>query len=590
MRVRMPFVMVGVALVVGAPIAQAGSISRDLGGTETITADVSDASVRTTIELEVRTDDPGAGTNPRRVWSAAVFGPPSGILGRGIDGQGCSAGGLAGSPTKSFGACERPLPFGQSFAPVFALNCPLHAATTVFLPRAVAGARLNDRMSVSCSDKDDVVHGDGAPGPLSVGLDVGDDRYISGLGREAFPEDIRDQLRRENQPPGGVNVSGGIGDDTLSGAPGNLPIVEVLGGGPGDDTITDADHAIGGDGDDDIRLGKEADGDDGNDRITDVTTARGGAGSDRIASAVRVSTLDGGLGNDVLSGSQVKLMAGGAGDDRLTVSGVSRDFILPTTPTARGDAGDDTLTLGAQPMESSTTVNGGLGSDLLSLEARTADQSVTVDGEANDGTRGEQLNVIGFDRFRLGAGDDFFFSFTDDAPDQVDGGPGDDRILPGDGPDLLIGGAGVDTLNGGAGDDTFLAQDGERDTITCASGSDAVTADLADAPTGRISGCETVRTSPRGEPLPASIARGATVRRGRVHLGLRCPAHRSTCRGTVSVRRAARVVGRAAFAVPAGGERRVAVAVAGTTSALTAALTERGRTGLRRSTTLLRPR
>lgn len=583
---RLVLLALGPALLF-ADGADAGSIGRDIGGNETITADVSDATVRSRIDLEARTDDPGPGSSRFRVWSVTVTGPPKGTLGRGDDGQGCSASGF-GSDV-SFGSCRRPLPFAPSTFPVFHFVGPLHAPTEVFLPRALPGARANDRALISTGDKNDIVHGDAAPGPVLIGLDAGADVYESGLTRDPFPAAVQDQLAAEGIPPGGVSVGGGPGDDQLNGAVGSTGNTEVLSGGSGDDRIIDADQAIGGEGNDDIRRSVRADGGEGLDTLTDVVLATGGASGDHITNTAVTGRADGGPGEDTITARQSFGIVGGPDDDQITAGKLVRDGFDPLPPTIRGDGGDDRVTLGPERLPVPSIVNGGTGADLLVLSARSRDLSITVDGEPNDGEDGEGLNVIGFDQFRLGSGDDFFFSFRDAGNDQVDGGAGADRILPGDGPDLLIGGPGRDTLNGGAGNDIFLAQDGERDAITCASGTDTVTADLADAPDGTITGCEQVRTSPRGEPLAAGIARRATRGKGVVLLSLRCPGRRPACRGTVAVRRAGRTLGRAGFAVPSGKTDVVGVPVGASAArtGLSATLTERGRRGTRRSTTLL---
>jgi Ca2+-binding RTX toxin-like protein len=57
-------------------------------------------------------------------------------------------------------------------------------------------------------------------------------------------------------------------------------------------------------------------------------------------------------------------------------------------------------------------------------------------------------------------------------PNEIGGGPGNDR---------LVGGAGRDKLLGGDGDDIHDADDGVRDSVTCGNGFDSVVRDPFDA-------------------------------------------------------------------------------------------------------------
>jgi hypothetical protein len=231
--------------------------------------------------------------------------------------------------------------------------------------------------------------------------------------------------------------------------------------------------------------------------------------------------------------------------------------------------------------------NGNTGKDHINFFRRTRDLSITVDGQPNDGEPGEGANVIGFDVFTLGRGDDFFFSFADAQPDEVRAGFGDDRLLTGDGDDVLEGASGADTMNGGRGDDTFRAQDGTRDSITCSTGVDTVDADLQDAPGGKITGCEEVRTSPHGEPQPAAISPRAKLARRGVDLTLHCDGKRPACRGEVRLRRGRSNVGTQSFSIRSGRTVTVSVAVDDSTTldGLIAELTERGKRGTRRTIT-----
>jgi Ca2+-binding RTX toxin-like protein len=249
-------------------------------------------------------------------------------------------------------------------------------------------------------------------------------------------------------------------------------------GGPGPDLLTGPRNGIGsatldgGDGDDDLRSEESAD------------TLLGGAGSDKLAA---------GKGADVLHG--------GDGDDLL------RD--------------DD----GATP--ASDLIDGGPGSDLLDAyrdgdPALAPPVDILLDGVANDGPPGNNDNIVGVERFDVGAisrfaGDDTDNTFyapekgraatlagaggsdtlvaTDASGDAVDGGPGDDTLTGGFGDDKITGGPGRDQIAGdrqarcnelhcdfmdGFGNDTIDVRDGEVDSVQCGPGTDSVRADAID--------------------------------------------------------------------------------------------------------------
>lgn len=159
---------------------------------------------------------------------------------------------------------------------------------------------------------------------------------------------------------------------------------------------------------------------------------RGDFGDDTIdlsgltATGISVS-VDGGLGNDTLLGSNFLAMSlvGGAGDDTL-VAGNAGDFL---------DGGSD-----------NDSLVGGTGSDEL------------AGGAGNDILTGG----LGADRADGGAGDD-----------TIEGGDGDDNLVGGDGNDILRGGIGDDFLDGSAGDDILTGAAGD-DTLLGAQGNDTL--------------------------------------------------------------------------------------------------------------------
>jgi hypothetical protein len=117
-----------------------------------------------------------------------------------------------------------------------------------------------------------------------------------------------------------IEVDGGFGDDSLSGAG-----VDgyVANGGPGDDTIDKLDTNSG---------PIDVDGNSGDDIISTTGTVgagsiRGGFGADRITLAGRFTfaTVDGGPGRDVITGASTVLptVFGGFGNDTIDLPGAA---------------------------------------------------------------------------------------------------------------------------------------------------------------------------------------------------------------------------------------------------------------------------
>ena len=193
-----------------------------------------------------------------------------------------------------------------------------------------------------------------------------------------------------------------------------------------------------------------------------IASITAGDGDDTVAGPA--ATVDGGAGNDELSGAQVQI--GGPGDDKLTGSdtgsllqgGLGRDTING------GKANDtilDDVDAGVQDV-----VDGGDGVDTMSYAGRKTGVVVSLQqplaGE-------DQLSSI--EDLRGGDGAD---TLTGDAgPNTLDGSAGRDALAGGDGPDTLAGGDGTDQLDGGAGDDRLNGgEDKARDRIACGDGTD----------------------------------------------------------------------------------------------------------------------
>ena len=258
----------------------------------------------------------------------------------------------------------------------------------------------------------------------------------------------------------------------------------------------------------------------------------GGPGNDSLSANYDVDnqvTLDGGEGDDVLSGMQfADILLGGPGKD--TLEGNGGDDVL------RGGEGNDWLEPDTYPdVVGDDVVDGGPGYDAVQDWASMTEDpafaiSVTLDGRANDGREGEADNVTDVERFSAIAPGHYGLGETDDSIDlpnygtshidgnagndtitgndgteTIDGGPGDDRLEGGYGHDVITGGPGKDTIFGDEtssrcsylddscsvvpyGNDTIYARDGQPDMIDCGVGVDRAVVDAVDT----VSNCEKV--------------------------------------------------------------------------------------------------
>lgn len=166
--------------------------------------------------------------------------------------------------------------------------------------------------------------------------------------------------------PGDDTILGLAGDDTLRGHRGN----DLLDGGAGDDSLGGGDghdRLEGGDGDDRISGGAGPDGILGGDG---ADTAAGNAGDDRILGNDGDDRLFGGDGNDTIFGNRGDdLLRGMDGDDRLS-GGPGRDTI-------DGGAGDDVIA----GEGGSDRLTGGPGADTFVLTQRGRADLITDIGD-----------------------------------------------------------------------------------------------------------------------------------------------------------------------------------------------------------------
>jgi Ca2+-binding RTX toxin-like protein len=255
-----------------------------------------------------------------------------------------------------------------------------------------------------------------------------------------------------------ITVWGNDGDDRVEvgnhfgGSPTSSPVYvrAVLNGGIGNDTLTGTDFA------DEMRGGE------GNDLLF------GQAGDDVMDGGAASDLMYGGEGDDILSGD--------VGNDTIE-GGMGRDWV-------RGDAGNDFLmadTWYPTPYSGNDTLEGGANDDSLFGGAGNDflygnDGNDVVHGNAgydficgnagNDQLFGDDGNDFVY------GGDQYAWLYTaqksqtvyGDDRDQLFGGYGDDRLWGGWGSDMLNGGSGADALDGGLGADVIYFSIRDRDT------------------------------------------------------------------------------------------------------------------------------
>lgn len=260
------------------------------------------------------------------------------------------------------------------------------------------------------------------------------------------------------------NLTGGDGDDDLFGD----VDPNVLDGGGGDDALAGG-QGVGPDGTD--RFIGGTDGTPGgqhfefedlvtyftraDDITANLTTERGGAAGEQDRIDVTVERINGGNGDDTLTGDlEANRLEGAAGDDMLA-GGM-----------ATGPDGADIFVGGAQ----------GPAGDTVTYESRDDDVGADLGGGADD-VDGDNISSD---------------------IDNLTGGDGDDS-LTGDGdPNTITGGAGGDILSSLANADRIEARDGFPDLIDCGTEADAAVID--EGTVDSQAGCETLDQPPLQPP------------------------------------------------------------------------------------------
>ncbi|HEY1593804.1 MAG TPA: calcium-binding protein [Thermoleophilaceae bacterium] len=408
-----------------------------------------------------------------------------------------------------------------------------------------------------------------------------------------------------------ATIDGGAGDDVLTGADTNDSLIggdgndrligakgtDGMSGGAGNDTLVwnngdGSDTMDGGDGNDTAEVnGSPTQGDvfamapdQGAGQIkfqrtnlgtftlhttTEHFQVNGLGGDDSLTSAdgVGVRTLlsvDGGAGNDTISGSDgPDLIQGGEGNDVLS-GGAGDDRIVGDrgADTMNGGAGDDTLVWNNG--DGTDVMNGDDGRDDIEVNGSpTAGDVFTVDP---NGTRIKfaRTNLVPFtldigssetmhanglggdDTITDGDVGDFSVTAAGGAGnDTLTGGGASETFLGGSGNDTITAGGGLDVVSGDDGDDQVNIRDNTADVATGGAGNDSVVADAAgvDVIDGFENVDQTQVVAPAAPPAidnttrPVRIAGGTLhVSKGHVSVRVSCPANSSgNCTGSLAL-------------------------------------------------------
>lgn len=253
---------------------------------------------------------------------------------------------------------------------------------------------------------------------------------------------------------------------------------ENVSGGSGDDTLTGSDGA------------NSIDGDAGNDTI------RAGGGADIV---------NGGGGNDVIETGAGEFLVGeslngGADTDRLSIlTSVYVDFaaglVVNIEELQFSDGGGYVGFTGSQIGGTSLlmTVIGGAGADAVLVSGTQVDLSAVTfinwdafsDFVQINGTAGDDVltGSAVFDALHGSSGNDTLSGGGDD--DFLSGGSGDDILSGGTGDDEIHGDQGADTMSGGGGNDRFVFRSASDirfgESIDGGAGSDDVIAVYSDS-------------------------------------------------------------------------------------------------------------
>ena len=258
------------------------------------------------------------------------------------------------------------------------------------------------------------------------------------------------------------NVTGGLGDDTITGDA-NANVIEggsgndTLDGGAGIDTVAfTGSTAV------TVNLAAGTATGQGNDTIVNFENVRTGSGNDTVTGDGNDNVFFDGGGNDIYNGA--------GGIDTIDYSNIASAVSVnlnTTTAQTVSTVNSDTITNIENVVGSLTAANTLIGNALANTLTGGAGID-TIQGNAGNDT------IFG------GAGNDILLGGTtgaldDGSADILDGGDGSDYLSGGQGNDILRGGAGDDTLVGGVGNTArqyFTGVDAGNDTYDGGDGTD----------------------------------------------------------------------------------------------------------------------
>jgi hypothetical protein len=315
----------------------------------------------------------------------------------------------------------------------------------------ITGSGIDEITAHGNGGGDDIsgLGGRGTGGPAQLAMHVYGDELGDTLAGGAAADDL-------HGGPGGDGLEGGLGTDYLD-------------GGTDIDAVT-YEHAPAG-----VQVALDS---------TKPLQQTGGAGTDHLlgfehlTGSARADQLSSVLGNGTVDG--------GAGDDRVTGSG--------TTETLFGGEGDDLIDPGWE-VTAHDVVVGGPGFDTVTYARAPKATDVNL------------ATGFGNPRDGVGVGDDF------QSIEAAVGSPFGDLLEGGSAANMFDGLGGADQINARGGDDRVRARDGVSDTVDCGDGGDSV---IADARTmDSLIGCETADVLPDpagGEPPATEPAADTTLR------------------------------------------------------------------------------
>jgi hypothetical protein len=304
---------------------------------------------------------------------------------------------------------------------------------------------------------------------------AGDDNVTLETEADHATVDLGDGNDRLSDIPGAAatgtwNVSGGAGNDIISGSSGG----NTVDAGAGNDNVK----------------GFPSDGSAG---LTSSGDRPDQSAGDSIFAGPGNDTIDPGFGGDAVSG---------------------------------GDGNDTFRAGGEADLQAPDAYDGGAGFDTMDYSSRTSPVFFNSGSTRSGAVSPAEVDKVSLvERAVLGAGDDTALSLIESLPTRTyDGRDGNDRLNGGDtSDDTLIGGLGADRMNGFGGNDIIKAKDSTPDTtISCGDGVDLAELDVKDPQPLDPVGCEAIT---REHVKEAPLVRLASAHLGgsSLHVKLACP-------------------------------------------------------------------